>query len=127
MFVNTHKVTIPSPSDCFTCEGKMTAGGPSPLVPSLILGILSLVICSSTVENLGETISSLSIGKEAMVLLPMILLLLIHLIPRLHPTRYTSYSYQSSSSSHFDSEGFGLGYGFLLLVLLFIILCHVFA
>ncbi|CAH1440925.1 unnamed protein product [Lactuca virosa] len=105
----------------------MTAGGPSPVVPSLILGILSLVICSSTVENLGETISSLTIGKEAMVLLPIILLLLIHLIPRFLPTRYNSYSYQSSSNSHFDSEGLGLGYGFLLLVLLFIILCHVFA
>lgn len=103
----------------------MRASEPSPLVPCLMVGVLTLVIFSSTLESLQETISSLIIGKEAMLLVPMLLLLLIHLVSRFAPTSYNAYSYQSSSSSEFDSDG--LGFGFLLLVLLFIILCHVFA
>ncbi|PWA34944.1 hypothetical protein CTI12_AA615340 [Artemisia annua] len=111
---------------CSTRHTKMRVGGPSPLVPSLFVCVLGLVIFSSALENLWETISSFVIGEEVMLFLPILLLLLI-LISTFLPTRYNSYSYESSSSSHFDSEGFGFGFGSLLLALLFIILCHVFA
>ncbi|PWA84591.1 hypothetical protein CTI12_AA156450 [Artemisia annua] len=111
---------------CSTRHTKMRVGGPSPLVPSLFVCVLGLVIFSSTLENLWETISSFFIGEDVILFLPILLLLLI-LISTFLPTRYNSYSYESSSSSHFDSEGFGFGFGYLLLALLFIILCHVFA
>ncbi|PWA33746.1 hypothetical protein CTI12_AA624730 [Artemisia annua] len=42
----------------------MRAAGPSPLVPSLFVCVLGLVIFSSALENLWETISSFVIGEE---------------------------------------------------------------
>ncbi|XAR63365.1 hypothetical protein NMG60_11023276 [Bertholletia excelsa] len=107
----------------------MRSRGPSPLVPFLMVGVLSLVVFRPLMLSIGETAQSLlqlwedlqSLITFLVLVLLIILLLLIHFFsvffPRLNI--YVSASRRSYSSTH-DAEGFALGT--LLLLLLFLIL-----
>ena len=109
----------------------MGSRGPSPLVPSLMLGALSLVIFGGTRQYVVEWVLALmfqSGSEEATgvasfmtLLLPISMLLIIHLLTKFFPGRNVSSPVnQQSSSSAYDAEGFGLGS--LLLVVLFYVL-----
>ncbi|WOG95657.1 hypothetical protein DCAR_0414984 [Daucus carota subsp. sativus] len=101
--------------------------GPSPVVPFLMVGVLSLIIFGPTLLYLSEFIIPLFLGDEEsglfsflMLLLPIVLLAIIHLITLCFPTRRYGAGNVQSLSSGYDSDGFGVGT--LLLVVLFFIL-----
>lgn len=105
--------------------------GPSPLVPSLMVGVLSLIIFGPSLLYLSEYIIPLFQGGDeegglvasfAILILPIILLVLIHLLTICFPVRNNRAGNLQIGSSGYD-DGFGLGT--LLLVVLFFILYNV--
>lgn len=105
--------------------------GPSPLVPSLMVGVLSLIIFGPSLLYLSEYILPLFQGGDeegglvasfAILILPIILLVLIHLLTICFPVRNNRAGNLQIGSSGYD-DGFGLGT--LLLVVLFFILYNV--
>lgn len=94
-----------------------------------MVGILGLVIFGPTVLSLTETVMPLfqvwtdeedGTATFTMLLVPVLLLVLIHFLSKLFPSRrYGSYG-GGSYSSNYDAEGFGLGS--LILVVLFLVL-----
>ncbi|GFZ02693.1 hypothetical protein Acr_15g0013010 [Actinidia rufa] len=117
----------------------MGSKGPSPLVPLLMVGVLSLVIFGPLMLSITETLLPLlppwgeSEGGITVIrmLVPIVLLLLIHYLtvftPR--PNIFSAANWQRESSVY-DGDGFGFGFGFgfglgsLLVVVLFFILYH---
>ncbi|XVE62409.1 hypothetical protein DITRI_Ditri06bG0115900 [Diplodiscus trichospermus] len=107
----------------------MRSKGPSPLVPSLMVGVLGLVIFGPTLLSILDFVMPLfeagdSDGRSfyvVMVLVLLLLLVLVQLLSTFFPTSpiFSSPSVQQTSSSAFD-DGFGLGT--ILLVLLFLVL-----
>ncbi|XP_019187342.1 PREDICTED: uncharacterized protein LOC109181855 [Ipomoea nil] len=93
----------------------MANGGPSPVVPSLILGFLSLIIVGPTIStsiNGGTTV-------VVMLLLPFFFLWLVQLSATFVPEmKASSITYHQSSGFEYDAEGF-FGLGTFLLVVLF--------
>lgn len=115
----------------------MESRGPSPLVPSLVVGALGLIICRPTLLSLLEILVSLfQVGAEtdaranlAFVMLLLFLLLLVaHFVSSLFPTIVGMSSpitvHQTGSSEYGADGGFGFGMGTMLLVLLFLVLYH---
>ncbi|XWS58628.1 hypothetical protein CRYUN_Cryun08bG0051100 [Craigia yunnanensis] len=107
----------------------MRSKGPSPLVPSLMVGVLGLVIFGPTLLSILDFVQPLFQAGDSdggsfyvlMVLVLLLLLVLVQLLSTFFPTlgMFSSPSVQQTSSSAFDDE-FGLGT--LLLVLLFLVL-----
>ncbi|KAJ6877453.1 hypothetical protein NC651_030253 [Populus alba x Populus x berolinensis] len=101
--------------------------GPSPIVPSLMVGVLGLVLFGPMIMSLADYILPLfQAGDEDVAfnfwtVLPLLLLLLIHTISSCFPSRGSRYfgTKQGSSSSSYD-DGYGLG-SLLLLVLFFVL------
>ncbi|OWM64332.1 hypothetical protein CDL15_Pgr014122 [Punica granatum] len=111
-------------------------GGPSPLVPSLVVGTLGLVIFGPTLLSLLEVVPPVLLSSEeddegrggvgfslTMALLCVSLLLIIQLFSWLFPSRGTPLSYPQYGSGDDHDDGFGLGS--LLLLLLFFVLYSV--
>ncbi|EOY10375.1 hypothetical protein QUC31_010042 [Theobroma cacao] len=108
----------------------MRRSGPSPLVPSLMVGVLGLVIFGPTLQSILEFVLPLFEAGDSesdtfyvvMVLVLLLLLVLVQLLSTFFPTlhMFSSPSVQQTSSSAFD-DGFGLGT--LILVVLFLVLC----
>ncbi|CAK9144804.1 unnamed protein product [Ilex paraguariensis] len=113
---------------CVLCyQPSMWNGGPSPLVPCLVVAVLSLVVFGETIQYVADWVTQLfEMAAEdfTMLLLPLLILLLIHFLNKFFPTLnvFSAANQQSSSSGH-DAEG--LGFGSLLLFLAFIFLCNV--
>lgn len=84
--------------------------GPSPIVPSLMVGALGLVIFGP------------SLACNSWMLLPLLLLLLINVISSWFPSSGDQYfgAKQGSSSGSINDDEYGFG-SFLLLVLFFIL------
>ncbi|CAK7341699.1 unnamed protein product [Dovyalis caffra] len=106
----------------------MRRRGPSPIVPSLMVGVLGLLIFGPMISSLAEYVLPLfHVGDEDVafnfwMVLPLLLLLLIHLISSCFPSRGNRYfgTKQGSSSSSYDADGYGLG-SLLLLVIFFVL------
>lgn len=119
----------------------MRSQGPSPWVPLLMVGVLSLVVFGNMISSIAEFVLSLLLlggggeeeeeddeggdedgGATIKIFLPIILLLLIHFIAVFSPTVLNIFpaSNQRSERSEYDSDGFGLGA--LLLLVLFLVL-----
>lgn len=108
--------------------------GPSPLVPSLLVGVLGLIIYGPTLLSFsgavvptlfeaGESIEGRATVVFVMVLL-ILVLLLVHFLSSFYsiPGVSSFSSYYSDSSSSYDADSFGFGLGsFLLLVLFFLL------
>ncbi|KAK9191119.1 hypothetical protein WN943_019730 [Citrus x changshan-huyou] len=108
----------------------MRSRGPSPVVPSVMVGVLGFVIFGPTLLSLLEYVLlpfqtwEEGSGTFMVLLLLLSMLVLVHLLSSSFPTlRFSSSpTFQQSSSSGFDSDGFG--FGSLLLILLFLVLYH---
>lgn len=120
----------------------MRSQGPSPWVPLLMVGVLSLVVFRDMVSSIAEFVLSLLLlgggeeeeedeeggdedgGATIKIVLPIILLLIIHFLAVFSPTLniFSAFN-QRSERSEYDSDGFGLGA--LLLLVLFLVLYNV--
>lgn len=102
----------------------MRSRGPSPLVPSLMVGVLGLVILGPTLLSILEFVLPLFQAEGfylVMVIVLLSLLVLVQLLSIFFPAMplFSSPSLQQTSSSAFD-DGFGLGT--ILLLVLFLVL-----
>lgn len=108
----------------------MRSRGPSPLVPSLMVGVLGLVILGPTLLSILEFVLPLFQAGDSdssggfylvMVIVLLSLLVLVQLLSIFFPAMplFSSPSLQQTSSSAFD-DGFGLGT--ILLLVLFLVL-----
>lgn len=112
---------------------KMARREPSPVVPALMVGVLSMVIfwpyIYFVVEGVGPLFQG---GADAgdtgssinflMQLLLVSLTFIIHFLTASSPKASSARKLQSSRSTYGYNEGEGFGLGTLLLVLLFVIL-----
>ncbi|KAJ4721394.1 Small rna degrading nuclease 3 [Melia azedarach] len=102
----------------------MRKRGPSPLGPSLIVGVLGFLIFGPTLLSIIEYVLTLFRAiVEGSGTFVIVLLLLVHWLSTFFPTLRFSSSpaiYRQTSSSGFDSDGFGFG-SILLLVLFFVL------
>ncbi|OAY44507.1 hypothetical protein MANES_08G156100v8 [Manihot esculenta] len=99
--------------------------GPSPVVPSLMVGILGLIVFGPMlmeyVVPLFEAGEDEGASFSFIMVLPLLLLVILHLISTLCPRLGMCCSTRQRSSSYgHDSEGYGLG-TLLLLVLFFVL------
>lgn len=97
----------------------MGQGGPSPLVPFLMVGGLGLIICGPFLVSLWEMIMPILEVGSSLAIAVLLLLFLIHLISSLFPTFPAS---ASASASGYDGDGFMVGMFNFLLLLLFLVL-----
>lgn len=111
----------------------MGGKGPSPLVPSLMVGALGLVICWPALLSLLEILVPLfqageGIEGRATVVFVMVVLILVLLALHLLSAFFSIPVNGISSYPHFtydadgDGDGFGFGLGTFLLLLLFFLL-----
>lgn len=101
--------------------------GPSPLVPSLIVGVLGLMIFSPFLLTLADYLLPLfqasdseANGRIVIVLVLLLLLFLVHFLSAVIPILRFPSTCPTQQTTSADADGFGLGS--LLLLLLFLIL-----
>ncbi|KAI8562041.1 hypothetical protein RHMOL_Rhmol03G0004200 [Rhododendron molle] len=118
----------------------MRSQGPSPWVPLLMVGVLSLIVFGDMISSIAEFVLPLLLlrgggeeededdeggdedgGATIKIFLPLILLLLVHFLAVFSPTLniFSAFN-RRSECSDYDSDGFGLG-ALLLLVLFFVL------
>lgn len=115
----------------------MGSRGPSPLVPSLMVGALGLIICKPTLVSLLEiSVSLFQLGADtegratfAFVMLLLLLVLLAlqvvsYFFPEFGMSSPVTVHQTSSSDQGGDGFGFGFGVGSFLLLVLFLVLYH---
>ncbi|PQM37451.1 hypothetical protein Pyn_35611 [Prunus yedoensis var. nudiflora] len=132
----------------------MASKGPSPLVPSILVGALGLIICKPTLVSLMEiSVSLFQLGADTegratfafVMLLLLLVLLALQFVSYFFPAsgmsspvtvHQTSSSDQGgdgmsspvtvhqTSSSDQGGDGFGFGVGSFLLLILFLVLFH---
>ncbi|KAK8565011.1 hypothetical protein V6N13_020140 [Hibiscus sabdariffa] len=107
----------------------MRSEGPSPLVPSLMVGVLGLVIVGPTLLSVMEYVMPLFEAGDpesgnfyaVMLLVLLLLLILVQLLSTFYPTSPIVYVQQTGGSAGFDD---GFGFGTLLFVLMFLVLFY---
>ncbi|KAM1048835.1 hypothetical protein ACFX13_028569 [Malus domestica] len=112
----------------------MRSRGPSPLVPSLLVGALGLIVCRPTIISLLEiSVSVFQVGAETerrttfafVMLLLLLVLLVVHVLASFFPSfEMSSPEVRHTSTSEHGGDGLGFGVGSFLLLVLFLVLFH---